>query len=164
MSEGIPARIRVVDDRGYMTPEFFRALQAIARSTGSQPVGSMYMSGNATATTGTASPVKVAGATTAGELYAFDHTTGRLTYTGALAKVMTATVCATFTSTSGNTVGIGVSVNGTTTMQYLTAGSGSGYITAQVVAELQPGDYIEAVTSNSAGNAVTVTDLQVTAR
>lgn len=163
MSEGInfPARIRAVDGGGYMTPEFFRALQSVVRSLGSQPVGAMYLAGNASATAATATPAKVSGTTTAGDLYAFEHSTGRLTYTGTMAKVAVIEVCASFT-TSGGRVGIGVSVNGTATMSYATATA--GFIAAKVVAELSPGDYIEAVVSNGSSNAVTVTDMQVIAR
>ena len=115
MSEAVnfPARARIVDAAGIMTPEFFRALQSVARNA-SQPVGAMYLAGNASATACTPTPVKIDGTTTAGELYAFDHTTGCLTYTGALAKVLAVTVFASFTTASGK-VGIGVSVNGAAT-------------------------------------------------
>lgn len=158
-----PARIRAVDTNGVMTPEFYRALQSLARSAVA-PVGSMTMTGNASATTASGTPAKVAGTTTAGELYAFDHTTGRLTYTGTVAKALRVIVTASFTSTSGNKVGVGVSINGTASMQYATAGSGTDHITAQAVHEFSPGDYIEAIVSNASGNPVTVTDLAVTAR
>lgn len=162
MSEAVsfPARARIVDAAGIMTPEFFRALQSVARNA-SQPVGAMYLAGNASATTCTPTPVKIDGTTTAGELYAFDHATGRLTYTGALAKVLAVTVFASFTTASGK-VGIGVSVNGAATMSYATATA--GFISAQVAVELKLGDYIEAVVSNAASSAVTVTDLQLVAR
>lgn len=150
-------RARAVDEQGRLMPEFWRSL----RRPDAEVVGAMYLSGNASATACTPTPVKVEGATTAGELYGFDHTTGRLTYTGALAVIVTVTVCASFTTASGK-VGIGVSVNGTAKMSY--ASATVGFISAQVAVELTQGDYLEAVVSNAASSAVTVTDLQLVAR
>ena len=147
MSEAVsfPARARIVDAAGIMTPEFFRALQAIVRGIGSQPIGTVYMDGNATPTACTPSPVVIAGDAVPGLLYALTHSAGRLTYTGATAKVITATVCASYSTGSGN-VGIGISVNGAATMSRATATG--GFIAAQVAVEMAPGDWLEAVVSN----------------
>ena len=154
---GFNPRARAVDEQGRLMPEFWRSL--------TQPdaniVGSMYLSGNASATACTPTPVVVSGTTTPGDLYGFDHTNGRLTYTGSMAKTLALSVCASFT-TSGGKVGVGVSVNGAATMSYAT--TTAGFLAAQVAVELSPGDYIEAVVSNASSNAVTVTDMQVVAR
>lgn len=150
-------RARAVDEQGRLMPEFWRSLRQLEASV----IGAMYLAGNASATTCTPTPAVVSGTTTAGEMYGFDHTNGRLTYTGAMAKVLAVSVCASFTTASGK-VGIGVSVNGTATMSYATATV--GFISAQAVVELKQGDYLEAVVSNAASSAVTVTDLQLVAR
>lgn len=168
MSEAIQARARIVDGNGVMTPEFFRAWQATSRSLSAAPVGHLYMSGNATATeiTAVGTPVKVEGSTTAGELYAFDHTAGRLTYTGAMGRTMVVSVMASLTSTSGNKVGIAVAKNGAAVSEsFVTVGGGTSFVAAQTVVQLVPGDYLEPFASNeSEATHINVTDLSLVAR
>lgn len=159
-----PARARAVDAGGGLTPEFFRALRAM----GAASYGAMSFAGNAGATTiaGIGTPVLVSGTTTAGLLSGFDHTNGRLTYTGAASAVLTVSVMASLTSTSGNKCGIAVAVNGSPVAEgYVTAGTGAAFVSAQKLVELVQGDYLEAFVSNeTATNAVTVSDLSLICR
>lgn len=159
-----PARAQAVDAGGRLTPEFFRALQAL----GSSAYGALSFTGNAGATTiaGIGTPVLVSGTTTAGLLSSFDHTSGRLTYTGAASAVLTVSVMASLTSTSDNKCGIAVAVNGSPVAEgYVTAGTGTAFVSAQKLVELVQGDYLEAFVSNeTATNAVTVSDLSMVAR
>lgn len=158
-----PARARAVDAGGMLTPEFLRAIQNI----GSAIYGRAYFAGNASATTiaGIGAPVKVTGTASAGLLAGFTHSSGRLTYTGATARVVTASVMASLASTSGDKCGISVAVNGSPVAEfYSTVGTGTAFVAAQTLVELVQGDYLEAFVSNeTATNSVTVSDLSLAA-
>lgn len=149
-----PPRAQAVDNAGRLTPEFWRALRGSA-----SPIGHMYMVGNATPSTSG----KVQGTTTAGTCYAFDHTTGRLTYTGADAATLAVSVSASLTSTAGDKVGISVARNGTKLREaFATVGTGTSCVSVVDVVSLVTGDYIDVYVSGA--NPVTVTDLSVTLR
>lgn len=140
----------------------------------SSTVGHYYMASNATVTTistqGT--PVKAAGATLSGPLVAkfSQATANRATYTGNTASSFQVSVSAALASGNNNVVAIYVAKNGVvigSSVNRATANSGgrAESISTYGVAELSPGDYVEAWIANDSGTTnITATDLQVIIR
>lgn len=165
-------KIRAVDDSGAMTPEFYRALNKALASIDGSPLGQMTMQANATATTIAApsAPVKIEGATALGSLsQKFDHTSNRLTYTGAINRVLRVSVVATMTTTATNRVGLHIYKNGAAVAEsaaYMTtdAAGRAQSLVSQALVELATGDYLEAFAENTtAANNLTATYLSVIA-
>ena len=136
----------------------------------SADIAQYYMNGNATATTvsSTGVPYKVAGTTTNGAVTSkFTHANNRATYVGALTKFFKVTVTISVESGNNNQVGIYIAKNGAVIDESEVYGttSGSGRvenITAQTLALLTNGDYIEIFAeNNSAIQDITATDLNV---
>lgn len=132
-------------------------------------IGQMYMSANASATTigGANVYVKVAGTTVAGGInQKFTHTTGRLTFTGAIARAFKITsVCSALAST-GNKVSFRVAKNGTslaesTTTATVSASNRFESLACQAIVSLATNDYIELFVANDNVTNVTVEDLNI---
>lgn len=130
--------------------------------TNTTSVGYMFMASNATITPCTVGvAAKIAGSTTASTVnQRFSHSTGRLTYTGALIKSFEVTVASSFKcpSASQEIVGIYVAKNGSiipeSEMYAKTDTSGSPQtITNLIILTLQTDDYIEVWIENDSSNA-----------
>lgn len=133
-------------------------------------IAHMTMTGNATATTisATSTPVKVAGTTVAQPItQRFTHTANRLTSDGAIVRAYKVTAILSFTSGTNNEIGAYVALNGTVidnSETYATANaSGRAENTAvQTITELTETDYIEIfVENNSIVSDITVSDMNV---
>lgn len=130
--------------------------------TNTTSVGYMFLANNATITPldiGVAS--KVLGATTASSVnQRFSHSSGRLTYTGALTKTFEVTVASSYKcpAASQEIVGIYIAKNGTiipeSEMYAKTDTSGSPMTCTNLsILTLQTNDYIEVFIENASSNA-----------
>ena len=121
--------------------------------------GSMHMQGNTTATViaASATPVKVAGTTTASAIdQRFDHSSNRLTYAGARTKVFRVGVVGVLQDGGNNDqYGVYVYKNGAVVPEsekFITADSGGrvASFSTQCLIELAAGDYVEVWLENLA--------------
>lgn len=136
----------------------------------SASVGGYYMTGNATASdiTGSVTPIKIAGTTTALSInQRFSHTDNRLTYTGALTR--TFEISAVLNITGGGAVPhtMWVYKNGSVVADSIGKGTtGAGgraeNIACQTIISMNTNDYVEMWIQNDSGSSdVTCTDLNV---
>jgi len=137
--------------------------------TNSGEIGSMYFTGNATATTVSLANTyyKVAGTTTAGSInQKFTHTSNRLTYAGALTRAFKITGVASMIAAAGNKVSLRVAKGGTSIAESTstaTIGAANRFesLTCQTIVELSTNDYIELFVANDSVVNVTAEDLNV---
>jgi len=124
-------------------------------STEAQSYGTIYMEGNATATTiaSTATPVKIVGTFTAGDLAQFTaDASGRLTYTG-VTHTHIINLIATLDVSSGTNhkISLYIAKNGTVASTKMTDTISSGQpraIATFINLSLNPNDYVEAFVRN----------------
>lgn len=137
----------------------------------SDSLATMYMQGNATATTfaATSTPVKAAGTTTAGIAnQRFSHASNKITYDGARIRDFKVTVTGTLASGGANNeYGFYIYKNGSAIVeseQYVTANTAGRVesFTLQTIARLEQTDYLEIWVENITTTAsVTITFLNV---
>lgn len=148
----------------------------IARFEGCRGITNTYaaaylsMQGNVTATVidVQGDPEKVAGATTPSTInQKFDHSDGRLTYTGSLTRAFKVDVNCSLSSGNNDNIGLYISQNGTVipeTELYDTtdAGGALSNVSIQGIVLLETGDYIEPYVENDSSTVnITVSDLSM---
>lgn len=137
--------------------------------TNSGEIGQMYFSGNVSATTIANSNTyyKVAGTTIAGSInQKFSHTTGRLTYSGAITRAFKITAVASVVGVAGNKISLRVAKDATTIAESTSAATISASnrfesLTCHAIVELVTNNYIELFVANDSAQNVTIEDLNV---
>lgn len=146
---------------------FFKGCTGIVNTTNG---GQYYMEGNTTPTPVATSgvPEKVQGVTTNSAVtQGFTHTDNRLTYARNKSRVFKASVTASFTAGSLNTISVYIAKNGTVisgAKSTVAAASGGRAENAmvQTLVQLEPSDYVEVFVSNDFAIVdVTVTELNM---